>query len=78
MGFELFNEPKAGLFLWARHADMPDSALTAHQAAEHDILLGPGHLFAADLQPSPWMRFNVAFCDDERVFAFLEGQRRAA
>jgi len=78
MGFELFNEPKAGLFLWARHADMPDSGLTAHQAAEHDILLGPGHLFAADLQPSPWMRFNVAFCDDERVFSFLETQRRAA
>jgi DNA-binding transcriptional MocR family regulator len=78
MGFELFHEPKAGLFLWARHPDMPDSSLTAHQAAEHDILLGPGHLFTADLRPTAWMRFNVAFCDDERVFAFLEGQRRAA
>jgi DNA-binding transcriptional MocR family regulator len=78
LGFELFCEPKAGMFLWARHPDMPDAAQAANQAAEHDILLGPGHLFAADLQPTPWMRFNVAFCGDERVFAFLDSQRRAA
>ena len=78
IGFELFCEPKAGMFLWARHADMPDAAQTANQAAEHDILLGPGHLFSAALEPSPWMRFNVAFCGDERVFSFLESQRRAA
>ena len=78
LGFELFCEPKAGIFLWARHSDMPDAAQAANKAAEHDILLGPGHLFLAELQPTPWMRFNVAFCDDERIFAFLDSQRRAA
>lgn len=78
MGFEIFAEPKAGMFLWARHADMPDAVETSNKAAEHDILLGPGHLFSADLQPTPWMRFNVAFCEDERVFAFLDSQRRGA
>lgn len=78
LGYELFGEPKAGMFLWARHADMPDAAITANQAVEHDILLGPGHLFSASLQPSPWMRFNVAYCGDERLFSFLESQRRAA
>ncbi|HOW47073.1 MAG TPA: PLP-dependent aminotransferase family protein [Rubrivivax sp.] len=77
LGFEIFHEPKAGLFLWARHPDMPDAGRTALEAAEHDILLGPGHLFAADLQPTPWMRFNVAYSSDERVFAFLESRRRA-
>jgi DNA-binding transcriptional MocR family regulator len=78
MGFDLFSEPKAGMFLWARHADMPDAAQAANEAAEHDILLGPGHLFSAELASTPWMRFNVAFCDDERVYAFLESQRGAA
>ncbi len=78
LGFEIFCEPKAGMFLWARHPDMPDAAQAANKAAENDILLGPGHLFLADMQPTPWMRFNVAFCDDERVFAFLDSQRRAA
>lgn len=78
MGFQIFSEPKAGMFLWVRHPDMPDAAQCANQAAEHDILLGPGHLFSADLRAGGWMRFNVAFCNDERVFAFLEGLRRGA
>ena len=77
LGFEIFCEPKAGMFLWARHADMPDAVQTSNQAAEHDLLLGPGHLFSADLTPSPWMRFNVAYCDDERLYTFLESRRRA-
>ena len=46
----------------------------AYKAAEHDIMLGPGHLFSVDLAPGPWMRFNVAFCTDGVVFAFLRSQ----
>jgi DNA-binding transcriptional MocR family regulator len=72
IGFEIFSEPKAGIFLWAKHPDMPNATELAYKAAEQDILLGPGHLFSPDLQPSPWLRFNVAFCDDPAVFAFLE------
>ncbi|OYU41633.1 MAG: hypothetical protein CFE44_28645, partial [Burkholderiales bacterium PBB4] len=60
------------------HADMPDAVVTSNKAAEHDILLGPGHLFKPDLSATPWMRFNVAYCGDERVFAFLDSQRFAA
>ena len=77
IGFEIFSEPKAGIFLWARHPDMPNAAELAYKAAEQDILLGPGHLFSPDLQASAWLRFNVAFCDDPAVFAFLENQRLA-
>ncbi|MDP4299443.1 aminotransferase-like domain-containing protein [Leptothrix discophora] len=77
LGFEIFCEPKAGMFLWARHADMPDAVQTSNQAAEHDLLLGPGHLFSADLAPTPWMRFNVAYCEDERLYTFLESRRQA-
>jgi DNA-binding transcriptional MocR family regulator len=73
LGFELFCEPKAGMLLWARHPAIPNSAELAYKAAEHDILLGPGHLFTTDLAPSPWLRFNVAFCDDA-VFTFLQGE----
>lgn len=71
LGFELFSEPKAGMFLWARHPDIANATERAYQAAEQDILLGPGHLFDPDLQPSPWFRFNVAFTDDPRVLSFL-------
>lgn len=73
-GFEIFCEPKAGIFLWARHPSIADSAELAYKAAEQDILLGPGHLFSPDLQTSPWLRFNVIFCDEPALFAFLEAQ----
>lgn len=74
LGFELFVEPKAGMLQWARHPAIQNSSELAYKAAEQDILLGPGHLFMLDLEPSPWLRFNVAHCQDETVFAFLRSQ----
>ena len=74
LGFELFHEPKAGMFLWARHPALPDPVALSNEAAEQDIMLGPGHLFMAELRATPWMRFNVAFSDDERLRRFL-GER---
>ena len=76
-GFELFCEPKAGMFLWARHPDIPNATELAYQAAEQDILLGPGHLFSPDMAPSPWLRFNVAFANEPQVLGFLSQARRA-
>jgi DNA-binding transcriptional MocR family regulator len=70
-GFELFTEPKAGMFLWARHPAVQNAAELAYKAAEQDILLGPGHLFSVDLEPSPWLRFNVAWSQDAAVQRFL-------
>lgn len=78
IGFEIFTEPKAGIFLWARSPDISSAAEVADQGAEQDILLGPGHLFSPDLQPSNWLRFNVAFCDAPALFDFLQSQRRGA
>lgn len=71
MGFALFAQPGAGLFLWARHPAIDNAGPLAYQAAEQDILLGPGHLFGLDLNPSPWLRFNVAFCEDDALWRFL-------
>lgn len=77
LGFELFAEPRAGMFLWARHPAVPDAVALSNQAAEHDIMLGPGHLFTTHLAPTAWMRFNVAFCGDERLWQFLAEACRA-
>ena len=74
LGFELFCEPKAGMFLWARHPALQNSTELAYQAAESGILLGPGHLFSTDLAPSPWLRFNVAFSQAPELWDFLRGQ----
>jgi DNA-binding transcriptional MocR family regulator len=74
IGFEIFSEPRAGIFVWAKHPAIFNSAEIARKAADQDILLGPGHLFNSESSPSPWFRFNVAFCDDARIFSFLEEQ----
>ena len=75
-GFELFAEPKAGMYLWARHPDLEDSSALSVLAAKEGILLGPGHLFLTEPRPTRWMRFNVAFSDDERLYRFLAEQVR--
>ncbi|WP_210545611.1 PLP-dependent aminotransferase family protein [Rhodoferax sp. PAMC 29310] len=71
LGFELFNESKAGMFLWVRHPSISNSTELAYRAADQDILLGPGHLFSVDLEPSPWLRFNVAWGHDVVLLHFL-------
>ncbi|HEV8314449.1 MAG TPA: PLP-dependent aminotransferase family protein [Burkholderiaceae bacterium] len=74
MGFELFHEPKAGMYLWARHPDLTDSAELSKLAASEGIMLGPGQLFLVEPHPTGWLRFNVAFSDDERLYCFLAEQ----
>jgi len=71
LGFELFHEPGAGMYLWARHPDLPDGAELSKEATPEGIMLGPGQLFLMDPHPTGWLRFNVAFSDDERIWRFL-------
>jgi DNA-binding transcriptional MocR family regulator len=72
LGFELFHEPAAGLYLWARHPDITDTAELSRLAAVEGIMLGPGQLFLVNPRPTGWLRFNVAFSGDERIWRFLE------
>lgn len=37
-------------------------------------MLGPGQLFLVEPRTTGWLRFNVAFCGDERIRRFLAGQ----
>ncbi|MDO5104104.1 MAG: PLP-dependent aminotransferase family protein [Lautropia sp.] len=78
LGFEVFCEPDEGLFLWARHPEMPNSAPVAREAAAHGIMLAPGQLFLVDSMPTDWMRFNVAFSEDEAIWHFLARQLDAS
>ncbi|ATE61529.1 aminotransferase-like domain-containing protein [Thauera sinica] len=61
VGMEVYLEPRAGVFLWARPPGIEDAASVASKAAERGIMLAPGKVFRPQMQPSPWIRFNVAF-----------------
>ncbi len=74
MGLKVFDDCGAGMFLWARYGDVENSLKLAECAMRQGLLLAPGTVFRPNLQPSPWMRFNVAVCDDPAVqerLAFL-------
>jgi DNA-binding transcriptional MocR family regulator len=67
IGFEIFSEPADAMFVWARLPHVADSLLLAEAAERDGIILAPGTIFRPHLDPSPWMRFNVAVCADPGV-----------
>lgn len=67
----VFAEPRGGMFAWARAEGIEDTTPLADQARRAGILLAPGNLFRPRMEPSPWLRFNVAFAADKRLDRFL-------
>ena len=52
LGFELFHEPKAGMYLWARHPDIASGAeLSQGGGARHHARPGPSVLHRPGAQP---------------------------
>ncbi|CAM3774513.1 PLP-dependent aminotransferase family protein [Roseateles saccharophilus] len=74
LGFELHTQAPAGMYVWARHPDIPDAAVLSQQAAQQSIMLGPGHLFYPEPRESGWLRFNVAFSADARLWDYIGAQ----
>lgn len=72
IGMQLFVEPEAGMFLWARFPQVEDALALTESASSHGIMLAPGLVFRPHLERSPWMRFNVTTCAHPRVLRWLE------
>ncbi|MFV1850892.1 MAG: PLP-dependent aminotransferase family protein [Thalassospira sp.] len=68
--------PDAGLFLWCKLPDGIDASRTAHHALGDGVVLAPGNVFSPSLAADNLMRFNVAQCDNPRVFEVLERAMR--
>jgi DNA-binding transcriptional MocR family regulator len=52
-----------------------DAAEITRLAASEKIILAPGNVFRPHLEPSPWLRLNVAQCEDPRLFRFFSRLR---
>ncbi len=70
-GLRLHTEPVGGMFIWARLPEGLNACEVASLAANENIMLAPGNLFRPYQEPSPWLRFNVAQSNDERIFGFM-------
>ena len=71
LGFELHCEPEGGMFIWAKRDDTTNAAEIASSAAKLGIMLAPGNIFRPHQEPSPWIRFNVAHCNDKATSEFF-------
>jgi DNA-binding transcriptional MocR family regulator len=75
----VYAEPRAGLFLWARlAADCVETGAyaLAQRALRDGIWLAPGSYFDPAQQDIPWIRLNVAYAEDERLWGFLRDARK--
>ena len=72
IGLEMFVEPTEGMFVWARFPHVEDALEPAEAAQRDGIMLAPGTVFRPHLERSPWLRFNVAVCEDTRVQRWLQ------
>jgi DNA-binding transcriptional MocR family regulator len=70
-GLELFADADCGLFIWAKHPAFEDSLKLCNMALQSNLLLAPGHLFMVGGQSSPWIRFNVGFSDNHKLYEYL-------
>jgi len=70
-GFSLYTEPEGGMFVWAKKKGGANMVEIANRAARQGMVLAPGNLFRSHQEPSEWMRFNSASCDDPAIFQFL-------
>jgi DNA-binding transcriptional MocR family regulator len=79
LGLQLFVEPEAGMFLWARFPHVEDALMLTTSAESHGIVLAPGVVFRP-ICSAALMRFNVMTCDDPAVhrrLARIAARRRS-
>ncbi|PLZ04447.1 GntR family transcriptional regulator [Burkholderia sp. WAC0059] len=76
LGLDIFQRPRAGLFVWARLPVEPTRAGAVATAALRDgIWLAPGSYFRPDDAASAWFRFNVPHSLDDALWRFIGGIR---
>ena len=72
LGFDVHCEPEGGMFVWASPGADIDTAQVAIEAARSGIMMAPGNMFRPNQEAMPFFRFNVAHCENETIFEFLE------
>ncbi len=77
-GLEPWTEPRAGIFVWARLPDGIAAADVARYSLARKMLFAPGPAFSSSELGRSYLRFNVARCNEPRVYAMLDEAIAAA
>jgi DNA-binding transcriptional MocR family regulator len=60
------------MFVWCRLPDGIDAAQVARNALSDNVVLAPGNAFSLSHTAGRFMRFDVAQCEDQRIFKTLD------
>lgn len=74
-GLTLWNEPRGGMFLWARLPGSMSAVEVSRAAVRLGVILAPGDVFSIDQRAGDYLRFNVAQ-SPPKVFEVLERAMR--
>ncbi len=74
LGLSPYVDPQGGMFIWIKMPEHIDVIELANTAKQQDITLAPGNLFSPGQEPSQWLRFNVASCNDKSHYDLLKLQ----
>lgn len=61
-----------GLFLWAKLPHHLNSSVVAQRCLAQGVMLAPAQVFSPKNQPSSYVRFNIAQCQDKKIFDVLQ------
>jgi DNA-binding transcriptional MocR family regulator len=70
-GWEVFEKPLGGKFVWARVPHVGDSRRLIECGTPLGVTIAPGSYFRPNAEPSPWVRINAAYANDPRAHAFF-------
>lgn len=71
IGWEIFEKPVGGKFVWARVPHVADAERLVACGAPLGVTVVPGNYFRPNMEASPWIRIHVAFGNDPRAQAFF-------
>lgn len=70
--------PRGGFYLWCSLPEGLDSATIARRCMDLGVVLAPGNVFSVSRSATPFLRFNVAHSDSDRVENTLRTAMNAA
>ncbi|SAK98571.1 GntR family transcriptional regulator [Caballeronia calidae] len=77
-GWDVFDEPSGGNFVWAKVPGIDDSAVLVDEAVKFGVTLAPGSYYRPNGEACPWVRINSAYAGDRRAARFFEAMTEAA
>jgi DNA-binding transcriptional MocR family regulator len=71
VGWEIFEKPVGGKFVWARVPHVDDAQRLVACGAPLGVTVVPGSYFRPNTEASPWTRIHIAFTNEPRAQAFF-------